>query len=82
MSALTFSLSDDDLERIADAVAARLGQRPEWLDVEGASVYTSLSKEAIRTAAKRGRLRSHKGESGRLVFRPHDLDAFMGGDRV
>ena len=58
---------------------SRLELRPEaqWLDVQAASTYTSLSREAIRTATKRGKLKAHKGESGRLVFRPEDLDAFM-----
>jgi hypothetical protein len=79
MTTLAFSLGDDDLQRIADAVAARLDQRPErrWLDVSAASDYTSLTREAIRTASKRGRLIGHKGESGRVVFRVEDLDAFM-----
>jgi hypothetical protein len=79
VNTLAFSLGDDDLQRIADAVAARLEQRPVvgWLNVQQASEYTSLSKEAIRTASKRGRLLGHKGESGRLVFRLEDLDAFM-----
>jgi excisionase family DNA binding protein len=81
MTTLAFSLGDEDLQRIADAVAARLDQRPAvgWLTVDAAAAYTSLSKEAIRTATKRGRLKSHKGDSGRLVFRTADLDTFMGG---
>ena len=80
MTTVTLSLGDDDLRRIADAVAARLQREPErrWLDVSAAAAYTSLSKEAIRTAAKRGRLKSHKGDSGRIVFRAEDLDAYMG----
>jgi excisionase family DNA binding protein len=45
--------------------------------VDAAAEYTSLSKDAIRTAAKRGKLESHKGPSGRLVFRANDLDDFM-----
>ena len=79
MPSVTLTLEDDDLRRIADAVAARLELRPDnrWLDVKAAADYTSLTQEAIRTAAKRGRLRSHKGDSGRLVFRLEDLDAFM-----
>jgi hypothetical protein len=76
---VTLTLDEDDLRRIGDAVVARLDRPPEsrWLDVKAAADYTSLSQEAIRTAAKRGRLKSHKGESGRLVFRLEDLDAFM-----
>ena len=79
MSTISLSLSDDDLQRIADGVAARLELRPErkWLNVEAAADYTSLSKEAIRTAAKRGKLVGHKGASGRLSFRVEDLDRFM-----
>ena len=81
MTTLAFSLGDDDLQRIADAVAARL-ERPassQWLTVDGAATYTSLSKDAIRTAHKRGKLEGVKGPSGRLVFRREALDQFLGG---
>lgn len=80
MTTLAFTLGDDDLQRIADAVASRLAQHPEhrWLTVKAAVEYTSLSEEAIRTAAKRGKLTGHKGASGRLVFRAEELDRFMG----
>jgi hypothetical protein len=37
-----------------------------------------LSEEAIRTAAKRGKLRSHRGGSGRVMIRVEDLDRFLG----
>jgi hypothetical protein len=79
VTTFVLTLGDDDVRRIAEAVVSRLEREPEkrWLDVEAASTYTSLSKEAIRTAAKRGRLAGHKGASGRLVFRTEDLDAFM-----
>jgi hypothetical protein len=81
LTTLAFSLGDDDLQRIADAVAARLEQRPVvgWLDVKAASVYSSLSEDALRTSYKRGKLRAHKGESGRIMFRIADLDAFLEG---
>jgi hypothetical protein len=77
--AVSFSFSNEDLERIADAVVDRLqGQAPRgWLDVKRAADYSSLSEEAIRTAHKRGRLKGHKGESGRLVFTTSDLDSYM-----
>ena len=79
MTTVCLSLGEQDLQRIADAVVARLELRTErrWLTVKGASEYAGLSEEAIRTAAKRGKLRGHKGESGRLVFRTEDVDAFM-----
>lgn len=79
MSTVSLQLSSHDVERIAAAVYERL-ELPtvkRWLDVPAASTYTSLSEEAIRTAAKRGRLRAHKGDSGRLVFTADDLDSYM-----
>jgi len=81
MTTVSIELGDNDVRRIAEAVAAILGQHAErqWLDVKKASEYTSLTVEAIRTAAKRGRLPSHKGRSGRLVFLASDLDQYMGG---
>jgi hypothetical protein len=79
VSTLAITISNEDLERIADAVVDRL-QAPAprgWLDVKRAAEYSSLSEEAIRTAHKRGRLKGHKGESGRLVFRVEDVDAYL-----
>jgi hypothetical protein len=81
VSTITIGLSDEDVARIATEVAARLEPRgggAGWLDVKGASTYSSLSEEAIRTAAKRGKLRSHRGDSGRVMFRVEDIDAFLG----
>ena len=80
MSHVSFSLSDDEIQRIADAVATRLGARTSddrWLTVKAASEYSSLSEMALRTAASRGRLPSHRGESGRLMFRESDLNAYL-----
>lgn len=81
MTTVSFELGDGDIRRIAEAIASILGQRPEhrWLDMKSASEDTSLSEEALRTAAKRGRLPVHKGPSGRLVFLASDLDQYMGG---
>ena len=81
MSTLSFSLSDHDIRRIAETVAALLEPPVDpWLDVSKASEYTSLTAEAIRMAHKRGKLRGHKGLSGRLVFRRSMLDEFMSGE--
>jgi hypothetical protein len=79
METTGIQLREEELQKIADAVAAKLGQHSsaQWLTVKGASVYTSLSPAAIRLAAKRGKVVSHKGASGRVVFRPEELDAFM-----
>jgi Helix-turn-helix domain len=74
-----FTLPDDEVERIAEAVATRVDQGREWFTVAEAAKYTSLSPGAIRHAAKGGRLVSHKGSSGRLAFRAQDLDCFMSG---
>lgn len=79
MTTVSLQLSSEDVDRIAVAVTARLqvSAPKRWFDVEAASEYTSLSKEAIRTAAKRGRLQGHKGASGRLVFTIDELDSYM-----
>jgi hypothetical protein len=81
MTTASFELGDGDIRRIAEAIASILGQPSphRWLDVKKASEYTSLTPEALRTAAKRGRLPGHRGPSGRLVFRTSELDDYMGG---
>ena len=80
VTTLTFSLGDDDLQRIADTVSSQLKQNSggRWMTIRAASEYTSLSEEAIRVAAKRGKLVSHKA-SGRVMFHVNDVDAFITG---
>lgn len=80
VTTLQLTLSDRDIERLAEAVARLGGPRRGWLTVRGASEYSSLSQEAIRTAHKRGRLKGSKGDSGRLMFRVEDVDAFLGDE--
>lgn len=72
-------LDNETLRRLATQVAALIDARPltHWLNMRTASEYTSLTEEALRTAVKRGKLRRHKGESGRIVFERSDLDTFM-----
>jgi hypothetical protein len=82
----------DALARFVDAIESRvqevvheeieraLEMRSPWLDVGGAAAYAAMTPEAIRSATKRGQLRVHRGETGRLRFRIEDLDAFLRGD--
>jgi excisionase family DNA binding protein len=88
VSSFSLSLGEDDLQRIADAVAAKLSvapqlERPEsvkrWYSVEEAATYTSLTAGAIRMAVKKKKLEATKGPSGRVVFSRTQLDLFMGG---
>lgn len=82
MTTLSLQLSQDDVDRIAQRVTELLeggwqAHRKGWLTVDAAADYTTLTPSAIRTAYKRRKLTGHKGESGRIVFRVEDLDAYM-----
>jgi excisionase family DNA binding protein len=48
-----------------------------WLNVEGAATYLATTEDAIRALVKRRRLPVHRTETGRLLFRPEELDAWI-----
>lgn len=76
-------LIDEIAGRVADSIAARQSElRPStdaspWLTTEEAAAYCKISQEGIRGSEKRGQLRAHRSESGRVRYRREDLDAFL-----
>lgn len=48
-----------------------------WLNVAGAATYLATTEDAIRGLVKRGRLPVHRTETGRLLFRPEELDGWV-----
>jgi hypothetical protein len=70
-------------ERVRRVVREETGRalevRSAWMNVGGAAEYAAMTPEAIRSATKRGQLRVHRGETGRLRYRTEDLDAFLRG---
>ena len=83
---MAFDLNDliDELAaRLADNISAREQPQPDpspWLTTEEAADYCRLSVEAVRGSEKRGQLRAHRSESGRVRYRREDLDAFLRGE--
>ena len=54
-----------------------------WLDVDRAADYLSLSPGAVRAMVKREQLPVHRTPTGRLLFRPEELDAWVeSGERA
>lgn len=51
-----------------------------WMDAAGVAVYAVMSEDAIRSATKRGQLKSYRSETGRVRYRREDVDAFLRGD--
>jgi hypothetical protein len=64
----------EEIERAAS------NARSPWMDVRAAAEYAAMTPDAIRSATKRGQLRVHRGETGRLRYRTEDLDVFLRGD--
>jgi excisionase family DNA binding protein len=76
-------------ERIADAVAARIGQAPgdvlpEWLDSRRAAEYLGLHPDTIRKlAAERAIPAEQDGPGCKLFFLRQDLDEWRrAGERA
>jgi excisionase family DNA binding protein len=79
MSELRLSLDDDALDRIAEALAARLGNGngPEpWVGVDRAAEHLSCKRQRIYDLVSRGEI-PHRKDGSRLLFRLSDLDAWL-----
>jgi excisionase family DNA binding protein len=79
----------DLLEIVASRVAQILAEQqqpaPEpqspWLTVGEVAEYAKLTSDAVRGAEKRGKLRAHRSETGRVRFRRSDVDSFLSASR-
>lgn len=69
----------EEIERATEG--ARATESP-WLDVEGAAAYAAMTTNGVRSAAKRGQLRSHRSVTGRVRFLRADVDAFLLGNEA
>lgn len=86
---IEIELSDDDVERIAAAVAARVGARaaptpagPDVLTIAEAAERARCSPSTLRRAISRGLLKSTKlgrGGSSRVRVHSVELQRFMRG---
>jgi hypothetical protein len=79
--ALDQALTDLVRQAVSDALAAQ-EIASGWLDVSRAADYLSMSAKALRHAEARGHVKAHRTPTGRLLFRPSELDEFvLGGER-
>jgi len=67
-------------EEIQAAMELRGERESPWLDVGGAAERACMTEEAIRAATRRGQLRVHRSETGRLRYRVEDVDIFLKGE--
>jgi excisionase family DNA binding protein len=77
------SFTDDLARRIASVVLESLPASvpsSPWLNVDRAAEYLDTTPAAIRGMVKRGQIRVHRSETGRLLFRREDLDAHAMGE--
>lgn len=51
-----------------------------WLSVKSAADYLDTTEDAIRALVKRRQVPHHRTETGRLLFRRDELDAFAQGE--
>ena len=81
---LKITLDEDQLEHLADVVAARLADRfPQqstkigWFDTAAAATYLGVSVTALHKLTSARQLAfSQSAPGGRCFFRRADLDAF------
>lgn len=76
---VSVSLSDADVERIAQALRDAKGREVDaepWYDVDGAAAHLACSRKRIYDLVSQGRLRAGR-DGRRLVFRREWLDAVI-----
>jgi excisionase family DNA binding protein len=77
---LTLTLSEEDLDAIAERVAARVAppapERTPWLDTAGAAEYLAAKPGRIHDLVALRRLTPRR-DGRRLLFRRSDLDAYL-----
>jgi CRISPR/Cas system endoribonuclease Cas6 (RAMP superfamily) len=71
---------EERLRALVREELARAGKVTPWLDVNGVVEYAVLSEDAVRSATKRGQLRSYRSTTGRVRYRVEDVDAFLRGE--
>lgn len=76
---LTLALSDNQLDAIAERIAAKLASRArqddEWLDSREAARYLGIHRDTLRRLAADGRVDCQQDGPGcKLYFRCSDLD--------
>jgi excisionase family DNA binding protein len=79
MIELRITLTDDQLDAIAERIAAKLRpseqQQEEWLDTAGAAGYVRVSRDTLRKLAAAGAIPSEQEAPGcKRFFRRSDLD--------
>jgi excisionase family DNA binding protein len=81
-------MNEVTLDSLIDEIAARVATAikssepvPEpaspWFTVDQAADYMQMTPDAIRASEKRGQLKAHRSETGRVRFLKSDLDAFL-----
>ena len=73
---------DVDLDRLADAIAARMTEMLAptpigFLDVDGAAAYVASTPTAIRSLVKRDTIPHYKAPNGRLLFDRTELETWV-----
>lgn len=79
--ALIDQLDDDDLARLADRLADRLGSdRGGWLDARAAATYAGCTVPALRYAMSRGELEFEQScPGGKVYLQRSAIDRWRGG---
>jgi excisionase family DNA binding protein len=79
---LTLTLSDNQLDAIAERIAAKLAPKAkhdEWLDNRAAARYLGVHRDTLRRHAAEGRVDCQQDGPGcKLYFRRSDLDRWRG----
>lgn len=71
---------EERVRRIVRQELERAETRSPWLDAVGVAEYASMTEDAVRSATKRGQLRSYRSSTGRVRYRVEDVDAFLRGE--
>lgn len=74
---ITATLTQEDIDRIADAVAARIGATgKKTYNIKEAAEALNLSQRSVRNLVKDGRLRRLRG-TAKMIFPATEIDKLL-----
>lgn len=76
MTAITLTGFEEEVRALVRDEMVQRTPTP-WLNVESAATYLDTTAQAIYSLVKRKAIPVHRTPTGRLLFRPEELDAWV-----
>ena len=82
MTSIAVTGIEETIREVVEERLAAITVRAAWLNVSGAAKYLDTTEDSIRSLVKRNAIPVHRTPTGRLLFRPEELDAWVDEPRL